>query len=215
MRRLRFFVARRGGRGTKKLFFGEKKNSLINIKDVGLNPSRTGFYQLLKKQNANIKFLNLKKIDNEIRGDILVKSSKIKPIHAPKKYYVNSTDEYPILFIIASFLKGTSIFKGIKDLANKESNRITEMQKILKQVGVKSLLFKDGIKIFGTGKINTKNKKIYVPKLGDHRICMSAFILAAVTGIKAVIKNFDTVFTSSPSFLKIMKQFKVKFEIQN
>ena len=48
-----------------------KKNSSINIKDVGLNPTRTGFYQLLKKQNANIKFLNLKKIDNEIRGDIL------------------------------------------------------------------------------------------------------------------------------------------------
>ena len=77
------------------------------------------------------------------------------------------------------------------------------------------LLFKDGIKIFGKGKIDTKNKKIHVPKLGDHRICMSAFILAAVTGTKTVIKNFDTVFTSSPSFLNIMKQFKVKFEIQN
>ena len=113
-----------------------------------MNPTRTGFYQLLKKENANIKFLNLKKIDNEIRGDILVKSSEIKPIHAPKKYYVNSTDEYPILFIIAALTKGISIFKGIKDLANKESNRITEMQNVLSQIGIKSISSKDKLKIF-------------------------------------------------------------------
>ena len=191
------------------------KNSYLKIKNICLNPTRIGFYELLKKHGAKIKFVNKRKFKNELIGDIEVKSCNLRPIKAGKNYYVNSTDEYPILFIIASFLNGVSIFKGIRDLANKESNRIIEMQKILKQVGVNSLLFKDGIKIFGKGKIDTKNKKIHVPKLGDHRICMSAFILAAVTGIKTVIKNFDTVFTSSPSFLNIMKQFKVKFEIQN
>ena len=103
--------------------------------------------QLLKKHGAKIKFINKRNYKNELIGDIEVKSCNLRPIKAGKNYYVNSTDEYPILFIIASFLKGVSIFKGIKDLANKESNRIKEMQKILKQVGVKSLLFKDGIKI--------------------------------------------------------------------
>ena len=191
-----------------------KKNSSINIKDVGLNPTRTGFYQLLKKQNANIEFLNLKKINNEIRGDILVKSSKLKPIRAPKKYYVNSTDEYPILFVIASLTKGISIFKGIKDLANKESNRITEMQKILKQVGIKSLATKNELKVFGKGMIDASDKKINVPNLGDHRICMASFILSIITGAKTKINNFETVFTSSPSFLKIMKNLGVKFEIK-
>lgn len=191
-----------------------KKNSSINIKDVGLNPTRTGFYQLLKKHNANIKFLNLKKIGNEIRGDILVKNSKIKPIRAPKKYYVNSTDEYPILFIIASLTKGISVFKGIEDLANKESNRITEMQKILKQVGIKSLATKNELKVFGNGMIDASDKKINVPNLGDHRICMASFILSILTGAKTKINNFETVFTSSPSFLKIMKKLGVKFEIK-
>ena len=191
-----------------------KKNSSINIKNVGLNPTRTGFYQLLKKQNANIKFLNLKKIDNEIRGDILVKSSKIKPIRASKEYYVNSTDEYPILFVIASLTKGISLFKGIKDLANKESNRITEMQKILKQVGIKSLATKNELKVFGKGMIDASDKKINVPNLGDHRICMASFILSILTGAKTKINNFETVFTSSPSFLKIMKSLGVKFEIK-
>ena len=48
-----------------------------------------------------------------MRGDIIVKSSKIKPIQAKKDYYVNSTDEYPILFVIAALFPGISKFKGI------------------------------------------------------------------------------------------------------
>ena len=62
--------------------------------------------------------------------------------------------------------------------------------------------------------IKANKKKIFVPNLGDHRICMSAFILALLTGAKAKIKNFETVFTSSPSFLKIMKTLGAKFELQ-
>ena len=188
--------------------------SSIKIKNVGLNSTRTGFYQLLKSQGAKIKFINLKRRNNEIQGDILVRNCKLKPIKSSKKYYVNSTDEYPILFVIAALTKGVSIFKGIEDLANKESNRIIEMQKILKQIGIRSTFSKNELKIFGKEIINVQNKKIIVPNLGDHRICMSAFVLATLTGIEARIKNFETVFTSSPSFLKIMKLLGVKFEIK-
>ena len=190
------------------------KKSSIQIKNVGLNPTRVGFYNLLKKQGAKIKFSNTRKENNEIRGNIFVQSSKMKPIIAGKEYYVNSTDEYPILFIIAALTNGTSIFEGIQDLANKESDRIKEMQKVLKQVGVKTTSSRKGLKIFGKGMINGNNKKIIVPGLGDHRICMSAFILGILTGAVTKIKNFETVNTSSPSFLKIMKSLGAKFEIQ-
>ena len=190
------------------------KNSSLTIKKVGLNPTRTGFYQILKKQGAKINFKNLKKNNNELHGDILVKSCKLKPINAPKSYYTNMTDEYPILFVIAGLTRGISSFKGIHDLANKESNRIKEMQKILKQVGIKSRFTGDELKIFGRGVIDASKKVINVPDKGDHRLCMSSFILALITGAKTKIKNFETVFTSSPSFLKIMKSLGAKFEIQ-
>jgi 3-phosphoshikimate 1-carboxyvinyltransferase len=190
------------------------KNSHIRIKNICLNPTRIGFYKLLKKQGAKIKFDNFKNENNELRGDIVVNSCKLKPIKASKEYYVNSTDEYPILFIIAALTKGISIFYGISDLANKESNRIKEMQKVIKQIGVKSYASKDKLKIFGKGTIIAKNKIIKVPNLGDHRICMSSFILGALTGAKTIIKNFETVYTSSPSFLKITKLLGAKFEIQ-
>ncbi len=190
-------------------------NSLLKIKNVGLNPTRIGFYQLLKKQGAKIKFLKYKKQNNEYRGDILIKSCKLKPLNASKEYYVKSTDEYPILFVIAALTKGVSTFKGIGDLKNKESNRIKEMQKVLRQIGVKSVFSDNNLKIFGKGLLDASKKKIYVPNLGDHRICMSSFILAVVTGAKAKIKNFETVYTSSPSFLKIMKFLGANFEIKN
>jgi len=186
----------------------------LKIKHVGLNPRRIGFYKLLKKYGAKIKFKNVKKINNELVGDIYVASSKLKPIKASSAYYVSTTDEYPILFVIAALTKGTSIFKGIKDLANKESNRIEEMKKILIQVGVKCRSSKNEMKILNTSKIKKSNIKIKVPGLGDHRICMSAVILSLVTGIKAEIKNFETVETSSPSFLKIIKLLGGEIEIK-
>ena len=74
-------------------------------------------------------------------------------IKASKNYYVSPTDEYPLLFVIAALTKGISVFKGIEDLANKESNRIIEMQKVLKQINIKSTSTKNEIKIFGKGKI--------------------------------------------------------------
>ena len=190
------------------------KNSFLKIKNVGLNPTRIGFYELLKNHGAKINFFNIKKNNNEVYGDIHIQSCKIKPIKASKEYYVKATDEYPILFIIAALTDGMSVFKGIGDLANKESNRIKEMQKILKQVGIKTITANNELKIYGKNLIVNNNKKIIVPKLGDHRICMSTQILSLATGIKTKINNFETVYTSSPSFLNIIKLLGGKFEIK-
>jgi 3-phosphoshikimate 1-carboxyvinyltransferase len=187
-------------------------NSSLNIKRVVLNPRRIGFYTLLKKHGAKIKFRKIKKINHELVGDVCVESSKLKPIKASSIYYVSATDEYPILFVIAALTKGTSVFKGIEDLANKESNRIEEMKKILTQVGIECESSKKEMKIFGTSTLQKNSSKIKVPNLGDHRICMSAIILSLLTGVKAEIKNFETVNTSSPSFLKTIKLLGGKFE---
>ena len=70
------------------------------------------------------------------------------------------------------------------------------------------------MKIFGATKIKKMNTVIKVPNLGDHRICMSTVILSLVSGIKSEIKNFETVRTSSPSFLQIIKLLGGNFEIK-
>ena len=86
------------------------------------------------------------------------------------------------------------------------------MQKILKQIGVRSTYKNNSLKIYGNKKIKVDNRKIDVPNLGDHRICMSATVLALITGVKTIIKNFETVNTSSPSFLKKINFLGGKFE---
>ena len=189
------------------------KNSKLKIKNVCLNPRRTGFYNLLKRHGANIKFKNIKKINNEIIGDIFVKSGKLKPIKASAKYYPSTTDEYVILSVCAAMIPGISVFKGISDLSNKESSRANEMKKILKQIGIKCNVSKDEMKIYGSKQIKEK-KIIKVGKLNDHRICMATFCLSIINGIKCTIKNFETVDTSSPSFLKIIKSIGGKYEIK-
>ena len=192
------------------------RNSSLKIKNVGLNPTRIGFYEILKKHGAKIFFKNKRIMHNEVIGDIIIKSGKLKkPILSPKNFYEKTTDEFPILFCIAALTKGTSVFKGIGDLANKESNRITEMQKILKQINVKSSASKGEVKIYGKDFINKKGRFIKVPNLKDHRICMCSVILGLLIGVKTKIKNFETVYTSSPSFLNLIKSLGGKFEIES
>jgi len=190
------------------------KNSKIKIKNVGLNPTRTGFYEILKKQKAKIKFTNIKKENNEIRGDILAQSCILKPMTTASNFYSKTTDEYLLLFVLAALTKGVSTFNNVSQLQNKESSRAYEMKKILNQIGIKCKLTKNVMKIYGRGFIDASNKKINISSLHDHRVAMCGFILASLTNAQTTIKGFETVFSSFPSFLKIVKYLGGKYEIK-
>ena len=116
------------------------------------------------------------------------------------------------MFIISALTNGVSIYESLGGLKNKESDRVGEMRKILKQVGIKTEFKNNNVKIFGKQVLKKKDAVIKVPNLGDHRICMSTVIFSLVTGINSDIKNFETVFTSSPNFLNNMKLLGAEFE---
>ena len=178
--------------------------SKLVIHNVLCNDTRIFFLKVLKKVNANIKINNLRKVSGELLGSITVSSSKLKPIIISKDIG-KLIDELPILFIIAALTKGVSKFKNVADLKNKESNRLLESKKILTQAGIKCKITKDSMVIYGKDKIETKNKSILTKIRGDHRICMSSVIFALVTGIGTKIKNFETVNTSFPGFIALIK----------
>ena len=190
------------------------ENSNLKIKNICLNSRRLGFYKLLKRHGAKIVFTNIKRRFNETIGDIHVKSSKISPIKAGSYYYPSTADEYVILSVCAAMIPGISVFKGISDLSNKESSRALEMKKILKQIGIKCILTKSEMRIFGSNEIKVKKKYIVLKNLLDHRICMATVCLSLLTGVKSFVKNFETVETSSPSFLKIIKLIGGKYEVR-
>ncbi len=190
------------------------KNSEIILKSVHINPTRVGFFNIIKKHKGKISFKNKKIQGNEMIADIHVKSSKMKPLKVGEKFFVSCQDEYPLMISMSALLPGTSIFKGIEDLANKESNRIKEMQKILSQIGIKTRASKNEMKVYGNPNLNVRGKKISVSGVFDHRILMSAAILSLLTGINAKLKNFEQVKTSCPNFLSTIVGLGGKFEVK-
>jgi len=146
-------------------------------------------------------------------GSIAVSSSNLKPIIISKDVG-KLIDELPIFFIIAALTKGVSKFKNIGDLKHKESNRLLESKKILSQAGIKCKITKNSMIIYGKSIIETRNKSIVLKTKGDHRISMSAAIFALVTGIKTEIKNFETVNTSFPTFISLIKNLGGKIAVK-
>ena len=144
----------------------------------------------------------------------MIKSSKLLSLKTNASHYLTATDEYPIMFVIAALTKGTSKFTGISELANKESNRILEMKRILIKIGVKCKSTVDSMTIYGGKNFIKKNSFLKVRSVNDHRIAMACAILALSTGVKMSISGFETVKTSSPSFLKIIKKLGGTYEIK-
>ena len=146
-------------------------------------------------------------------GDILTKSSYLKPINCPKELVPAAIDEFPLLFVVASIVKGITKFSGINDLRHKESDRIKNMETGLNEIGVKTKSTENSIKIFGNPDTQI-NKLLKIFSKKDHRIAMAFFCLGQLLKGNIEINNFETVNTSFPKFLNIMKKIGAKFEIK-
>ncbi len=188
------------------------KNSQINLKNINLNPSRLGILKILNKMGANIKLKNIKTTKGERHGDIFVKSVKqLKAINCPSSLNSSAIDEFLIIFLIAAKSKGVSYFKGLSELNKKESPRLKLGSKILNMIGIKTKLTSDSIRIYGRPNIKlSKNYKIK-NYLKDHRIMAMCTIAALTFGGNWKIYDPNSINTSFPSFLKILKEnFNVK-----
>ena len=182
-------------------------NSKLLIKNVNINPSRIGVITILKKMGAKISLKNKKNYRGEEISDILVESSKnLKAINCPPKLNSSAIDKFLIIFLIAARAKGISYFKDVSELNQKESPRLNWGSKILNMMGVKTELTKNSIKIHGKPNLEIKKLIIIKDYLKDHRIFMMCTIAAFTCGGEWKIYDKDSINTSFPSFLKIIKK---------
>ena len=185
-----------------------KKSKLI-IKNVNINPTRTGIINILKRMGVKILFIKKKNYKGEVIADILVKSPKnLRSINCPSKLNSGAIDEFLVIFLIAAKAKGVSIFKNLDELNKKESPRLKWGSKILKMMGVKVISTKNSIKIFGNPHLEIKKKIVIQKYLKDHRVFMASVIAALSFGGEWHIHDKDAIKTSFPSFLKIIDTFK-------
>ena len=186
-------------------------DSKLLIKNVNINSSRVGIITILKKMGAKILLKNQKNYRGERISDIFIKSSKkLKAINCSSNLNSSAIDEFLIIFLIAARAKGISYFKDISELNQKESPRLDWGSKILNMMGVKTELTKDSIRIYGQP--NLKIKKIITIKnyLKDHRIFMMSTIAALTCGGEWRIHDKDSINTSFPTFLNIIKKISNK-----
>ena len=186
-------------------------NSQLLIKNVNINPSRTGVIKILKEMGAKIFFKNKRNYRGEKIADILIKSSNnLKAINCPSELNSSAIDEFLIIFLVAARARGISYFKDISELNQKESPRLNWGSKILNMMGVKTELTKDSIKIYGQPNLEIKKKITIRNYFKDHRIFMMSVIAASTCGGQWKIYDKDSINTSFPSFLKIIKKINNK-----
>ena len=184
--------------------------SKLLIKNININESRIGVIHILRKMGASIKIMNRKIYKGEKIGDILVKSSSnLKAINCPKYYNSSAIDEFLIIFLVAAKSSGISYFKGLSELNKKESPRLIWGSKILNYMGVKNILTKDSIKIYGNPNLFLKKNITIKNFLKDHRVFMMSVIAALTIGGNWNINDLDSINTSFPDFLKILKKIEL------
>ncbi len=182
------------------------KNSKLKIRNVNINPTRFGIIKILKLMGVKIKFENTRTYKGEKISDLSIVSSKsLKPINCPTKLNTATIDEFLLIFLVAAKANGISIFKNLSELNQKESPRLLWGSKILSFMGVKNIITKDSLKIYGNPNLKIKKKIIIKRFLKDHRIFMTSVIAALVFGGNWQIHDKDSIKTSFPSFLKKIK----------
>ena len=178
-----------------------KIGSKIKVKNMLYNPTRIGFLLTLKRMGANIEIKNKRIVHNEVIADIFVhQKKKLKSVVVEANEVPQQIDEIPILSIAASFAKGETIFKDLKELTVKESNRLDLIYQNLKKMGVDCFIKNYDLHIMGNNNLKVGGAKII--HNFDHRIVMSFYIANMICSKNNIIIDKSCVKTSYPQFFK-------------
>lgn len=177
------------------------KDSEIIIKNVLLNKTRAGIITILKQMGGKIDIINEYNSNNEIYGDILIKSSKLHNIEIEEDIIPNIIDEIPILSLAGLFADGDFVIKNASELRVKETDRIKALVENYKKLGVITEEFDDGFGLYG----NFNDVYMEFESFGDHRIAMTFGILSMLLKNGGKVNNFDCVNISNPNFINQVK----------
>ena len=179
------------------------KNSEILLKNIGVNPTRTGIIDVLKRMGANIYIQNIREINNEPVADIVVKSSELKGIEISGETIPRVIDEIPILSVATALSEGETIIKDAGELRVKETDRIKAVVTNLKRLGADVKELSDGIIIKGPNRF----KGAELESFGDHRIALAFTVAGLNAEGNTIIKDAEWADISFPGFFSMLKNF--------
>ena len=178
------------------------KDSQIIIKQVGVNPTRTGILEILKKMGTKINTLNYQIKSNEPQADLMIEYSKLKGVEIKKENVPSLIDELPLIAVAATQAQGKTVVSGAKELRVKETDRIKAMVSELKKMGADIEEREDGFTVNGP----TGLRGAVCESYNDHRIAMSLAVAALLAEGNTIIKNSECIDISFPGFEKTLRK---------
>jgi 3-phosphoshikimate 1-carboxyvinyltransferase len=183
--------------------------SEVTVTHVGMNPTRTGIYKMLRAMGADLTFSNEREVGGEPVADITARHSVLRGIEVPPEVAPSMIDEFPVFFVAASMAQGRTTTSGLDELRVKESDRLALMATGLRAIGAQVEEHEDGLIITGSGGEPLEGGATVTSAL-DHRIAMS-FAVAGQNCHRAVtVDDVSPIATSFPTFEDILKYLQAQ-----
>jgi 3-phosphoshikimate 1-carboxyvinyltransferase len=177
-------------------------SSDVTIRNVLMNPTRTGLVTALRLMGASIEAVDTRDVGGESVADLRVRHAALSAIEVPADLAPSMIDEYPILFVAAAFARGTTVARGAHELRVKESDRIAAMAAALALAGVSVTEHEDGLSVEGRdGEPLAGTGGARVASLLDHRIAMSMAVAGMHSHQPVLIDDAAPIATSYPTFI--------------
>jgi 3-phosphoshikimate 1-carboxyvinyltransferase len=180
-------------------------DSELLIKNVGVNPSRTGVIDILQAMGGDIQLVDAREVSGEPVADILVRTSNLKGIAISGSVVPRAIDEFPAICVAAARAEGVTTIRDAKELRVKETDRITAMADNLRKLGITVTESEDGMDITGSDLLSGGT----VDSSGDHRIAMSMSVASLVAADAITVTDIECVATSFPTFFPLLKEVAV------
>ena len=184
--------------------------SRVEIKNVGINPTRTGALFILKQMGADIELKNERTVGGEPVADLVIQSAPLHGIHIDEAHVPLAIDEFPAILVAAAAASGETILSGAAELRVKESDRIAAMARGLTNIGVDVTETADGMRVLG-GQIQGGT----VDSQGDHRIAMAFAMAGLLSNAEIYIDDCDNVATSFPDFQSLAESSGLDITVIN
>ncbi len=188
-----------------------RPGSEVLLRDVGMNPHRTGLYATLVEMGADIAFENCRDQAGEPVADLRVRGGALKGVVVPADRAPSMIDEYPVLAAAAACAEGKTVMLGLKELRVKESDRLAMVAEGLTRCGVTvEVGADDSLTVHGTGKPPKGGATVATAM--DHRIAMSFLVLGTASAEPVQVDDSTFIETSFPGFVRLMNGLGAKID---
>ena len=177
--------------------------SEVTVRNVMVNPLRTGLLTTLIEMGADISFANERDEGGEKVADLMVRASVLRGVEVPASRAPSMIDEYPILGVAAAFASGRSVMHGLSELRVKESDRLAAIIAGLRACGVDAREEGDSLIVEGLGAPPPGGGSVKAHH--DHRIAMSFLVMGLAARQPVTVDSADMIATSFPDFVPLMQ----------